>query len=72
MGTKERDGYMPDLSGMPIMLTKPEVMAIIRSSLSGVNRLIANGQLAAFRIGKRKTLVSRASVESLLSHPLNK
>ena len=53
------------------MLTKPEVMEITRLSLSGVNRLIADGSVAAFHMGKRKVLVSRSSVEEYL-RPFNR
>lgn len=70
VGSKS-DRSAPDISGYPVMLTKPEVMEITRLSLSGVNRLIADGSVAAFHMGKRKVLVSRSSVEEYL-RPFNR
>lgn len=68
---RDRASYLPDFSGLPEMLTKKEVAEATRLSLSSVNRLLAEGRLAAFRPTSRRTLVSRRSVEALFSHPFN-
>jgi excisionase family DNA binding protein len=62
---------VPDLSGYQEMMTIPEVAEATRSSRSTVERYIATGRVAAHRPSRRKTLVTRASVQRLLSHPFN-
>lgn len=60
-----------DLSGLPRLLTKPEVGRLLRISLSGVDRLLSSGRLPCYKLGRR-VLVPRDALETLLARPFNK
>ena len=54
-----------EYAAIPSLLAKREVMSALRVSLSGVNRMIARGDVVARKIGGR-TLIEADSVRRLI------
>lgn len=56
---------------IPETMTYNEVMAALKSSRSFIDQLVADGDLVAYRIGRRKKLIDKKSVLAFFQRPFN-